>query len=140
MACTSDLGIGLHPLDKSAYATRAVRAALALAYKQPIEIYGPTFQSMELTNSQARIHYSHVDKGLAVPEGKPLQGFIIAGEDKEWHWGDSKIDGDTVLVSSPKVPKPVAVRYAWAERIPWATLFSQNGLPALPFRTDDWPD
>ena len=140
MACVSDLGIGLHPLDKSAYATRALRAALALAYKQPIEIYGPTFKSMELEDGKARIHYSHIGKGLAVPAGKPLQGFIIAGEDKVWHWADAKLDGDTVLVSSPKVSKPVAVRYAWAERIPWATLFSQNGLPALPFRTDDWSE
>ncbi len=141
MACTSDLGIGLHPLDKSAYATRAVRAALALAYKAPTdEIYGPSFKSIELEDGRVRIHYSHVDRGLAVPAGKPLQGFIIGGEDKVWHWADAKIDGDTVLVSSPKVPKPVAVRYAWAERMPWATLFSQNGLPALPFRTDDWPE
>ena len=140
MACVSDLGIGLHPLDKSAYATRALRAALALAYKQPIEIYGPIFKSMEPEDGKARIHYSHIGKGLAVPAGKPLQGFIIAGEDKVWHWADAKLDGETVLVSNPKVPKPVAVRYAWAERIPWATLFSQNGLPALPFRTDDWPE
>ena len=140
MACVSDLGVGLHPLDKSAYAARAVRAALALAYHQPIEIYGPSFRSMDLEDGKARIHYAHVDKGLAVPAGKPLQGFTIAGEDKVWHWADAKLDGETVLVSSPKVAKPVAVRYAWAERIPWATLFSQNGLPALPFRTDDWVD
>ena len=140
MACVSDLGVGLHPLDKSAYATRAVRAALALAYKQPIEIYGPTFKSMAVEDGKARIQYSHIDRGLAVPAGKPVQGFIIAGEDKVWHWADAKLDGETVLVSSPKVAKPVAVRYAWAVRIPWATLFSQNGLPALPFRTDDWPD
>ena len=140
MACTSDLGIGLHPLDKSAYATRAVRAALALAYKQPIEIYGPTFKSMELEDGKAHIHYDHVGKGLAVPEGKPLQGFIIAGEDRQWQWADAKIDGETVVVSSPKVSKPVAVRYGWAERMPWATLFSQNGLPALPFQTDNWSE
>ena len=95
---------------------------------------------MDLEDGKARIHYTHVDKGLVVPAGKPLQGFTIAGEDKVWHWADAKLDGETVLVSSPKVAKPVAVRYAWAERIPWATLFSQNGLPALPFRTDDWVD
>ena len=115
-------------------------AALAVAYKQPIEIYGPTYKSMAVEDGKVRIQYSHIGKGLAVPAGKPLQGFIIAGVDKGWHWADAKLDGEAVLVFSPKIVKPVAVRYAWAVRIPWATLFSQNGLPALPFRTDDWPD
>lgn len=57
--------------------------------------------------TQARIQYSHIDKGLAVPAGKPLQGFSLAGADKVWHWADAKLDGDTVPVSSPKVPQPV---------------------------------
>lgn len=141
MACVSDLGIGLHPLDKSAYATRAVRAALRTAYAAPVEIYGPEFRSMEpLEGGRIRLHFTGVDGGLAVPAGRPLQGFAIAGEDRAWRWAESRIDGDTVIVWNDAVPKPVAVRYGWAERMPWATLFSRNGLPALTFRTDDWEE
>ncbi|NDA66577.1 MAG: 9-O-acetylesterase, partial [Verrucomicrobia bacterium] len=66
------------------------------------------------------------------------QGFAIAGDDKKFVWADAVIDGDTIIVSSDKVAKPSAVRYAWASAHPWANLFNQDGLPAQTFRTDDW--
>ena len=70
--------------------------------------------------------------------GDKLQGFMIAGADRKFHWADAVIDGQTVVVSSAAVPQPEAVRYAWAAAFPWANLFNQDGLPAQPFRTDAW--
>lgn len=76
--------------------------------------------------------------GKLVSKGDALKGFAIAGEDKKFVWADAKIQGDKVVVSSPQVKSPVAVRYAWANN-PECNLFNQAGLPASPFRTDDWP-
>ena len=69
--------------------------------------------------------------------GDKLQGFAIAGEDQKFVWADAKIDGDRVIVSSPEVKSPVAVRYAWADN-PTFNLYNDAGIPASPFRTDDW--
>ncbi|MEI7823341.1 MAG: 9-O-acetylesterase, partial [Verrucomicrobiota bacterium] len=77
-------------------------------------------------------------KGLAFKNGEALQGFMIAGEDKKFVWADAEIAGETVVVSSKDVPHPSAVRYAWAGSFPWANLFNKDGLPAQPFRTDNW--
>jgi sialate O-acetylesterase len=70
--------------------------------------------------------------------GGALKGFSIAGADRKFHWADARIDGETILVSSPDVTQPAAVRYAWADS-PECNLFNKEGLPASPFRTDDWP-
>ena len=83
-----------------------------------------------------RLKFKHVNGGL-VCKGEKLAGFAIAGEDKKFVWADAKIDGETVVVSSPKVEKPAAVRYAWADN-PEVSLYNKAGLPASPFRTDDW--
>jgi sialate O-acetylesterase len=71
------------------------------------------------------------------PTGK-LKRFAIAGADKKWVWADAAIDGRTVVVSSPEVKEPVAVRYAFSMNPDGANLFNREGLPASPFRTDDW--
>lgn len=71
-------------------------------------------------------------------DNQELKGFAIAGQDKKFYWAKAEIDGKTVLVSSDKVPNPVAVRYAWAAN-PICNLYNQEGLPASPFRTDTWP-
>ena len=70
--------------------------------------------------------------------GDKLQGFMIAGDDKKFVWAEAAISGDTVIVSSKSVPRPAAVRYAWANKFDWANLFNADGLPAQPFRTDSW--
>jgi len=75
--------------------------------------------------------------GLDVRGGN-LHGFSIAGSDRVFHWADAYIDSDTLVVSSPEVSSPVAVRYAWADS-PECNMFNKEGLPASPFRTDDWP-
>jgi sialate O-acetylesterase len=82
------------------------------------------------------LKFDHVGGGL-VAKGGELTGFAIAGEDKKFVWADAVIEGSTVVVSSPQVPKPVAVRYAW-DINPVCNLYNQAGLPAVPFRTDNW--
>ena len=138
MAITSDLGAGTHPTNKFGYADRACRVALALVYQQPVEYYGPLFAAQTVEGNKIRLTYTHLGQGLAMPAGQEkLQGFAIAGEDKQFVWADAAIDGATVVVSSPTVAKPCYVRYAWANHIAWANLFNKDGLPAIPFRTDN---
>jgi len=83
-----------------------------------------------------KIHFDHTDGGLAV-KGDRFGEFSIAGKNHRWHWADAKIEGDTVVLSSPSVREPVAARYAW-QSLPIATLYNGAGLPAVPFRTDNW--
>jgi len=138
MAICSDLSSGLHPPMKSSYATRAARAALALAYDQKLEIYGPLFSGHQIDGANVRIRFDHTGKGLAFKGGDQLQGFMIAADDRKFVWADATIDGKDVVVSSPAVTSPASVRYAWADKCPWANLFNQEGLPAQSFRTDNW--
>ncbi|MGN0843773.1 MAG: hypothetical protein ACI4QT_00970, partial [Kiritimatiellia bacterium] len=77
-------------------------------------------------------------KSVEAPAGTPLKGFAIAGADRKWHVANARIDGTQVVVSSPEVPAPVAVRYAF-HGAPECNLYNRAGLPASPFRTDDWP-
>jgi sialate O-acetylesterase len=83
------------------------------------------------------LHFAHTDGGLVV-KGAKLAEFAIAGEDRKWYWADARIKGKSIIVSSPLVPNPKEVRYAWQSN-PAATLFNGAGLPAGPFRTDTWP-
>jgi sialate O-acetylesterase len=133
---TTDLAPGIHPANKSGYGTRSAVVALGAVYKKPIEYYGPVFESLKVEGDKLRITYTHVGKGLVVPEGQKLQGFLIAGEDKQFHWADAAIDGDTVVLSSVKVPSPVAARYAWTWPLRWANLFNKDGLPAFTFHAE----
>jgi len=76
-------------------------------------------------------------QGTLAMRPSPVKGFAICGEDKKWVWANAVIEGDTVVVSSPEVAKPVAVRYGWAAN-PVVNLCNGKGLPASPFRTDDF--
>ncbi len=138
MATATDLGPGVHPTNKSGYGARAARVALGMVYGRPVEIYGPLYQSFKVEGDRIRITFAHVGQGLAARHAEKLQGFAIAGEDKVFQWADAVIDGSTVVVSSGKVAKPAAVRYAWGATHQWANLFNKDGLPALTFRTDSW--
>jgi len=138
MATSIDLGPGVHPINKSGYGARACRVALGMVYGKSVVICGPTYKSHEVEGNAIRIAFSHVGQGLAIRHADQLQGFAIAGKDRIFHWADAKIDGETVVVSSPKVAKPAAVRYGWSRRRAWANLFNKDGLPALSFRTDRW--
>ena len=138
MAISTDLGSGIHPVNKSGYGARAARVALGMVYGRKVEIYGPIYQSHQVEGQKVRVKFSHVGQGLAMRHGEKLQGFQIAGDDKTFRWADAVIEGDTVVLSSPEVSKPAAVRYAWANSSPWANLFNKDGLPALTFRSDSW--
>ncbi len=83
------------------------------------------------------LRFKHVDGGLVSKAQGGVKGFAVAGSDRQFQWADARIEGDTVVVSSAKVKSPMAVRYAWANN-PEASLFNKAGLPATPFRTDNW--
>lgn len=91
----------------------------------------------EIRGREIAISFDHAENGL-VSRGEKLKGFAIAGEDRKWHWADARIEGRQIIVSSPEVAKPVAVRYAWASN-PEFSVFAADRLPASPFRTDDFP-
>ena len=138
MVIASDLGGGIHPASKSGYGERAALVAMAVAYGGKSEHLGPQLASHAVAGEKVTVKFTHTGKGLAFRNGEALQGFMIAGEDKKFVWADAQIEGETIVVSSKDVPHPSAVRYAWAGSFPWANLFNMDGLPAQPFRTDNW--
>jgi len=135
MAISSDLGSGVHPINKSGYGLRACRVAMGAAYGKDVEIYGPMYDSHKVEGATIRISFKHTGKGLAFKGGDKLTGFQVAGDDGKFEWADAKIDGKTVVLSCEKVAKQTAARYAWARQRPWANLFNKDGLPALAFET-----
>ncbi len=124
----------IHPSHKQPVGARLALAARALAYGEDIEYSGPIYQSMEVTNGQAVLTFSHVGSGLVAKDGE-LTGFTIAGPDKVFHPAEAQIVGETIVVNAPEVPSPTAVRYAWAS-VPEANLYNKEGLPASSFRTN----
>ena len=139
MAVAIDIGetSDIHPKNKHDVGARLARWALADTYGQPAVRSGPLYRSFSVEGAAVRVRFDH-GEGLATADGRPPKGFAIAGADRKWRWAEARIDGQTVVVSSPEVPRPVAARYAWADD-PEATLRNGAGLPASPFRTDDWP-
>ncbi len=128
----------IHPRNKQDVGLRLALAALNQTYGQNDVVYsGPAFREMTKEADALRLHFDHCGGGLVARDGA-LKGFAIAGADSQFVWAEAQIDGETVIVSSPAVPDPVAARYAWANN-PVISLFNQEGLPASPFRTDDWP-
>ncbi|HTS34781.1 MAG TPA: sialate O-acetylesterase [Candidatus Solibacter sp.] len=140
LAVTIDVGDpkDLHPHRKREVGERLALWALGTTYKEPIEYSGPIYESMRVVGNEVRLRFSHVGAGLEAHGDPVLRGFAIAGADRKFRWADARIDGDSVVVSSPDVPQPVAVRYAWGDS-PICNLFNKDGVPASPFRTDDWP-
>ena len=103
-----------------------------------VVVSGPLFKSHTIAEGNVTIEFDHVGGGLKSRDGKPLQRFEIAGEDKKWHWATARIEDNSVVVSSPEVPAPIAVRYAWAANPEGANLVNEEGLPASLFRTEEW--
>lgn len=139
LAVTIDTGDpnSLHPKEKEPVGDRLAFCALAQYYHRRVADSGPTLKSFQRKSGRMVLHFAHTEGGLVAKGGK-LGGFSIAGDDRKWYWADARIKGNTVIVSSPSVPHPTEVRYAWQSN-PEATLFNGAGLPAGPFRTDDWP-
>lgn len=139
MATIIDIGEAddIHPRNKQDVGKRLALNALAKDYRKPVAYSGPTYRSHTIDGDTVKMRFNHTDGGF-IAQGDKLAGFAIAGEDKKFVWAEASIHGKVIHVSSPEVPNPVAVRYAWADN-PEATLYNGKGLPAVPFRTDDWP-
>ncbi len=150
MAVTIDCGEeDLHPRNKVDMGRRLAAVALAQTYGLQIEHAGPVFRNADFREGKVVLHFDHAGAGLMVgrkagtdpvveePQGK-LQEFAVAGPDRRFCFADAMIVGDTVVVSSDKVPQPAAVRYACTFNPAGSKLYGRNGLPAAPFRTDTW--
>jgi len=129
----------IHPPHKQVAAERLTRIARALVYGEKDLVYsGPIYRAMKVEGEKIRLNFDFLGGGLVSKSGDTLGSFVIAGADQKFVPAQAKIDGNTVVVWSPEVKTPVAVRYAWADN-PTCTLYNKADLPASPFRTDDWP-
>lgn len=158
VAVTIDVGDAgnIHPPDKLDVGRRLALVARRVAYGETTGVHtGPTFKSMKIEGARVRITFENTGGGLVlgtapehfylsqrkpVPAQPPvkLEGFAVAGSDYKYVWADAVIDGDTVVLTSNTVLQPVAVRYGWADN-PVCNLYNKEGLPAMPFRTDELP-
>jgi sialate O-acetylesterase len=135
MAVITDVGdaADIHPRDKQTVGHRLAIIAEANTYGMKDVVFsGPLFHSMTIDGNKIRLSFKHVDGGLVV-KGDKLAGFAVAGKDGKYVWAGAAIEGDTVVVSSDKVEKPVMVRYAWGNN-PECSLYNKADLPASPFR------
>jgi len=150
----------IHPMWKKPVGERLALAARAIAYKEKLVYSGPVYRRLKIEGHRAVVSFDHVGGGLVVgqqreaagkgssiwqtvsarqsEQSQALVGFAIAGDDHKFVWAKAEIRGNTVVVSHPSIAHPVAVRYGWAD-CPVVNLFNAEGLPATPFRTDDWP-
>lgn len=154
MASAIDIGDAkdIHPKNKQEVGRRLSLIARAQVYGEKIPYSGPVYSSKQIAGSQITLSFKYTDEGLIVRRNTPyterekmmhvlpvaqLSGFTIAGADKQFYPAQARISGNHVIVSSDEVKKPVAVRYSWADN-PDGNLYNGAGLPASPFRTDDW--
>ena len=151
MAVTTDIGDAgdIHPRNKQDVGDRLAQWGLRDVHNRNVVPSGPIFKSATREGAAIRIAFSHAGGGLIAgtkngldptqetPDSK-LKRFAVAGKDKKWVWADAKIDGSTVVVSSPEVKNPVAVRYAYSMNPEGANLYNREGLPASAFRSDSW--
>jgi sialate O-acetylesterase len=138
MAVITDIGDkdDIHPTKKEPVGARLALAARGITYKETLVYSGPTYQGMSVEGNKIVLSFENVGQGLEARDGA-LQGFAIAGADQKFVWAQAEIDGEHVVVSSAQVPQPVAVRYGWSD-YPVVNLWNKDGLPASPFRTDDF--
>lgn len=153
MAVTIDIGDGadIHPKNKQDVGERLALWALAKDYGKPVIFTGPLFKDARPEAGKMRVSFEPGSIGSGLMVGRKtgrapvtearqdsLKRFAVAGADKVWHWAQAEISGDSVLVFSPEVSSPVAVRYAFAMNPEGCSLYNKEGLPASPFRTDTW--
>lgn len=153
MAVITDIGAAndIHPRNKQDVGSRLAQWALHQTYgKKDLVPSGPLYKSHKVEGGHIRISFKHVGSGLMVGKkdgltptqevsGGTLEHFAIADKDMNWHWAKAVIDGESVVVSSPEVSVPFAVRYGFTMNPAKANLYNKEGLPAGPFRTDKWP-
>lgn len=139
MAVITDVGEekDIHPKKKQPVGERLALAARAVAYGEKIDYSGPVYSAMKVKGNKVELSFNHVGGGLVAKDGK-LMGFTIAGADQKFVTAEAEIKGKKVIVSSTSVAQPVAVRFGW-ENWPILNFWNKAGLPATPFRTDDFP-
>lgn len=129
----------IHPRDKRTVGHRLALAARHVAYGEELVYSGPVYREMAVEDRRAIVRFDMLGSALAVRGGgADVHGFEIAGADKVFHSAQARIVGDTVVVNSPKVARPAAVRYAWSDNPSSADLTNREGLPASPFRSSEW--
>lgn len=151
MAVAIDIGDvdDIHPKNKFDVGERLARWALTNQYGKKLEVSGPLYRRLKVDGHKAVVEFDHVGAGLMVGQklgreavkpaaGEPLKRFAIAGPDRIWKWADARIEGDAVVCTHPEIENPVAVRYAFTMNPEGANLYNRDGLPASPFRTDEW--
>ncbi len=127
----------IHPKDKQTVGLRAAKLAESTVYGRDVVGGGPLYKSVKVDGTKAVVTFDHAE-GLHAKSG-PVRGFALAGADQLWHAADAEIEGNTVVLTSPAVPKPVAARYAWKTNAADANLYNGAGFPTSIFRTDSWP-
>ncbi len=140
VAVITDLGDkdDIHPTRKAPVGERLALLARARAYHEKVEFSGPALEQIQVRKNEIRLRFGHARGGLKTSDGHPPTGFTIAGADRKFHPASARIDGMRIIVHSDDVPQPLAVRYGWND-FPTVNLVNTDGLPASPFRTDDWP-
>jgi sialate O-acetylesterase len=139
MTVNLDIGMAknIHPVNKQEIGKRLSLWARANVYDEKIPWSGPVFDAVAFAGTQATVTFRHADN-LRTTDGTPPKAFVVAGDDKMWTLADAKIQDGKVVVSHPGGMPVKSVRYAWANN-PSVNLTNDSGLPAAPFRTDDWP-
>ena len=127
----------IHPKNKRDVGRRLALAARHVAYHDDVVYSGPVYRTFEVRGNQATVHFDHA-AGLTTRGGAP-GAFDVAGADRKFYRAQARLEGETVVLSHPQVPHPVAVRYGWANNPDQANLYNGANLPATPFRTDNWP-
>ncbi len=142
MAVSIDTGdaVALHPKNKKPIGIRHAYLALKQTYGKDFVESGPRYRQQTIQRNRIVLQFDSVGSGLMPARRGNLDAFAISGKDRVWHWADAAIKGNTIIVSSADVNDPVAVRYAWGMNPSQRNLlYNREGLPASPFRTDDWP-
>jgi len=141
MVVAIDLGEwnDVHPLNKKDVGKRLALAARKVAYGDDEVVYsGPIYESMKIDHDKVTLTFKHIGSGLMARDEGELKGFAICGTDSQFVWAQAKIEGDKIIVWNHNITNPIAVRYAWADNPADANLYNQEGLPASPFRTDEF--
>lgn len=139
MAVAIDVGEAndVHPGDKQSVGLRLALAARAETYGEKIPYSGPVYRTHKIEGNKIRLSFDHTNGGLMIKGGLEIKGFTIAGPDRKFYRANAIAEGNEIIVSSPEVVYPVSIRYAWAND-PDCNLYNGAGLPASPFRIDDW--
>jgi sialate O-acetylesterase len=139
MAVTIDIGDAedIHPRNKKDVGYRLWQAAKKVVFEEDIVHSGPLYKSHEIVGNTLEITFDFAESGWENKGSDQIEGFAVAGADSVFHWATAKIDKNKIRLFSDQVSNPVHVRYAWADN-PLVSLYNKEGLPVVPFRTDDW--